>query len=278
MYSFDYARAALVGVLVGLTPWVVVGVVIAVIYHFAGLPTVFDVDALLLSSVSSGIAIVVGFVVTSNITLAGDVIAKVDDIRGQATEIAMVVAAFVARQDGTCTIEEGRIMGFVKATLMASIGEEKDANVAVKMRTALRDVVSLSKSGKIENRVSVYLCRSTAQLSTLHGQLRTLQDRRVPSCVEVSVLLLAVLNVMLSLETVKPESFGSALLLSLVMTVSSAGLVGLSGTVRDPLERRAFSFRIRPDVHATVETVGSFCGGQLAAGATGAGWLKLSGF
>ena len=232
-------------------------------------------DNVLLGSVSSGIAIVVGFVVTSNITLAGDVIAKVDAIRGQATEIAMVVAAFTGT---SCSLAEGQIMVFVKATLMASIGQETDTNVVANMRTALSNVVNLSRAGKIETRVAVFLCRSTAQLSTLHCQLRTLQDRRVPACVEVSVLLLAVLNVMLSLETVKPEGFGSALLLSLVMTVSSAGLVGLSATVRDPLERAAFSFRIRPDVHATVETVHSFCGGQLAAGATGAGWLKLSGF
>jgi len=278
MYWLNYTRAALVGLVVGFLPWVVVSVGIAIVYHFVGLPDVLDVDDVLLQTSGAGISLVVGFIVTSNISLAGDVIARADDLRGKALEVATVVAAFLS--DNNCSQRERKVLDFVTATLNASIGDGTDKDVQQLMRQALQAVVELSKDERVANRVAVYLCRTVATLSTVHGSLRTLQDRRVPSCVEVSVLGLAVLNVFCSLETVKPESFGSTLLLSTVITLSSAGLIGLSGTVRDPLERAAFSFRIRPAVRQTVATIESFCQNEgLPAGSSlGTGWMRVPGF
>ena len=275
MYFLNYTRAALVGLAVGFLPWLVVSVGIAILYHFAGLPDVLDVDDVLLQTIGAGISLVVGFIVTSNISLAGDVIARADDLRGQALEVATVVAAFLSEKN--CSQRERKVLNFVTATLRASFGDETDERVQQLMREALAAVVDLARDERVANRVAVYLCRTVAALSTVHGSLRTLQDRRVPSCVEVSVLGLAVLNVLCSLETVKPESFGRTLLLSTVITLSSAGL---SGTVRDPLERAAFSFRIRPAVRQTVATIESFwqTGGLPKGSAIGTGWMRVSGF
>ena len=52
------------------------------------------------------------------------------------------------------------------------------------------------------------------------------------------------------------------------------------GTVRDPLERAAFSFRIRPAVRQTVATIESFCQNEgLPAGSPlGTGWMRVAGF
>ena len=230
-----YFTTGAVGIVLGLTPLVVLAVAIALLIERNNWKISSPLDSEHAQDLASGmLSLLVAFLVSKNIDSSMSVNEGVDSVRTTAVELASL--AHSVRTDA-CSHEIEEIIDASKIFLNCVLTEKTDEGLTVDdgLRKALRAVHAMKLNKQVEPAIVPVFVRAVSACYAAHSALWSRRELSgTPSSIKLTVYVTAVLNAAFVISDLD-VSEATRVAASIFVIVASIGAYSISSVIRDPL-------------------------------------------
>jgi hypothetical protein len=262
--TVKYWASGSLGIAIGLTPLIVIAVVVAVLVSHTDLRISLPLDNDSAQELASGtLSLLVAFLVSKNIDISLSINAAVDAVRTTAVELASL-AHSLAGDNPACDLNVGQITEAAHKFLECVLEETAADGTTVDdaLLATLRAVHRLKTSRSVEPAVVPVFVRAASACYDAHSTLWTLRELSgTPPSIKVTVYAITLFNIIFTLsdmDATERTRIGAACFVA----IASIGAYAISIIVRDPLDWEITSGTARRMIADSMRVVDALRSGQ----------------